>query len=104
MDISQVKLFVRRGSLDNTITFSKDLESLQNIENYKIGLFGIIETENGDTLFEIDFKYNDEPFVWHRFMHINSFLGFNTYSERIFKDKYSKKYIDYVQRTISQTD
>ena len=29
MDISQVKLFVRRGSLDNTITFSKDLDSLR---------------------------------------------------------------------------
>lgn len=104
MDINQVKLFVRRGSLDNTITFAKDLESLQDIENYKIGLFGIIETENGDILFQIDFKYDGEPFVWHRFMHINSFLGFNTYAERIFKDEYSKKYIDYVQRTISQTD
>ena len=103
MDINKVKLFVRRGSLDHTITFAKDLDSLKDIENYKIGLFGIIETENGDILFEIDFKYDGEPFVWRRFMHINSFLGFNTYAERIFKDEYSKKYIDYVQRTISQT-
>lgn len=95
MEISKCKIFIYRNVLANEIYFAKDLNTLLSCidEHNKSSLFGLIEIENGDTLFSIDFTYSGEPFVWDRFMHIKSFLGFFPYSKKLFLDKFSEQYI-----------
>ena len=93
MDISKVKYFVHQDVLADTMIYAKCLETLQSIEDYDIGLYGIIETSEGDVLFEIDYTYDGEPFVWKKFMHLKSFLGFYRYRKMRFLDTQSEKYI-----------
>lgn len=94
MDISRVKYFVHHDVFDDTMIYAKDFETIQTIEDYDIGLYGIIETEEGDVLFEIDWTYGGEPFVWKKFMHLKSFLRFYMYRKMRFLDTHSKKYIE----------
>ena len=54
MDISKVKCFVHQDVLADTMIYAKDFETIQTVEDYDIGLYGIIETEEGYVLFEID--------------------------------------------------
>ena len=50
-------------------------------------------TEEGDVLFEIDFKYDGEPFVWRKFMHLKSFLRFYKHRKAKYLDSHSEKFI-----------
>lgn len=98
MDISKVKYFVHQDVLNDTMIYAKHLESLESIDCYDIGLYGIVETQEGDVLFQIDFRYDGEPFVWKKFMHLKSFLGFYKRRDMRFLDKQSEKYItDYIK-------
>ena len=73
MDISKVKYFVYHDVLEDTMIYAKDLETIQTVEDYDIGLYGIVETAEGYILFEIDWTYSSgEPFVSKRFMHLSS--------------------------------
>ena len=93
MDISKVKFFVHHDVLASTMIYAKDFETIETIEDFDIGLYGIIETEEGYVLYEIDFKYDGEPFVWRRFMHLSSFLGFYRHRKAKYLDKHSEKFI-----------
>lgn len=98
MNISKVKYFVHQDVLNDTMIYAKHLESLESIDCYDIGLYGIIETQEGDVLFQIDFNYDNEPFVWQKFMHLKSFLRFYKNRDNRFLDKQSEKYItDYIK-------
>lgn len=94
MDIGLVKYFVHIDTLNGVLTITKDFSNLLDMEDYEIGLYGVLSTDNGDTLFEIDFTYENQPFVWRRLMHINSFIGYYRYIKKIFLDKESEKYIN----------
>lgn len=75
------------------------MESLMDIDCWDIGLYGIMETEEGYVLFEIDFKYSGEPFVWRKFMHLKSFLGFYRHRKMRFLDTQAEKFIkDYIEQ------
>lgn len=91
--IEKVKCFVHHKVLEDSMVYAKRLEDLEHIEHYDIGLYGIIETDNGDNLFHIDFRYDGEPYVWKRFMHVKSFLGFYRHRGMEFMDSYSEKLI-----------
>ena len=93
MDISKVKYFVHHDVLNSTMIYAKDLETIQTIEDYDIGLYGVIETKEGDVLFEIDLTYSGELFVWKKFMHLKSFLGFYRYRKAKYLDSQSEKFI-----------
>ena len=101
MDIAKVKMFIHRECLKNKIYFSRDIQTLfdkcKDAQDY-IALWGLLDTENGGTLFEIDCSYAGEPIVMRRFMHIDSFMKFHNYAELIPFDasaeKLVKKYID----------
>lgn len=93
MDISKVKYFIHHDVLNSTMIYAKDLETIQTIEDYDIGLYGIIETKEGDVLFEIDWTYSGELFVWKKFMHLKSFLGFYRYRKAKYLDSQSEKFI-----------
>lgn len=98
MEISKVKYFAHQDVLNDTIIWSRDLESLQDIDCYEIGLYGVLETSEGDILFQIDFTYSGEPFVWRKFMHMDSYLKFYRYRRLKYLDKQSEKYIkDYIE-------
>ena len=71
--MERIKYFVHHDVLSDTMIYAKRFETIQEIEDYDIGLYGIMETEEGYVLYEIDFKYDGEPFVWKRFMHLKSF-------------------------------
>ena len=94
MDISKVKYFVYHDVLEDTMIYAKDLETIQTVEDYDIGLYGIVETAEGYILFEIDWTYSSgEPFVSKRFMHLSSFLGFYKHRKAKYLDKHSEKFI-----------
>ena len=103
MDISKVKCFVHQDVLADTMIYAKDFETIQTVEDYDIGLYGIIETEEGYVLFGIDWTYSGEPFVWKKFMHLKSFLGFYRYRKMSFLDSQSKKFIEeYIKDNLSK--
>lgn len=91
--MNKIKCFVHHDVLNDTMIYAKRFEIIQTIEDYDIGLYGIIETEEGHVLFEIDWTYNNEPFVWKRFMHLKSFLGFYRYRKMKFLDSQAEKFI-----------
>lgn len=98
MEISKVKYFAHQDVLNDTIIWSRDIESLQDIDCYDIGLYGVLETSEGDILFQIDFTYDGEPFVWRKFMHMDSYLKFYRNRPLKYLDKQSEKYIkDYIE-------
>lgn len=90
----RVKLFVHHDVMSDTMVYAKDLETIQTIEDYDIGLYGIIETKEGYVLFEIDFKYSGELFVYRKFMHLKSFLRFYRYRKMKFMDSHAKEFIE----------
>lgn len=91
--MDRVKCFVHQDVWSNTMIYAKRFETIQEIEDYYIGLYGVVETPEGYILFEIDFKYNGEPFVWKRFMHLKSFLGFHKYRKMKFMGAKAEKFI-----------
>ena len=93
MDISKVKYFVLHDVLEDTMIYAKDFETIQTVEDYDIGLYGIVETVEGYILFEIGWTYSGEPFVCKRFMHLSSFLGFYKHRNAKYLDKHSEKFI-----------
>lgn len=93
ISMDRVKCFVHQDVLNDTMIYSNDMESLMDIDCWDIGLYGIIETQEGYVLYEIDFKYDDEPFVWRKFMHLKSFLGFYKYRKMRFMDDKAEKFI-----------
>jgi hypothetical protein len=96
MEISKTKLFVHKPPHTGELVFSRDLDAMrETVKDYKIALFGIQETEEGDILFRVSFKYDGEPYLeWHKFMHIKSFLDFHPYFDKIYLDKFSEHYIN----------
>lgn len=97
--MNRVKCFVHQDVFQDTMIYAKGFETIQEIEDYDIGLYGIMETEEGYVLFEIDFKYSGEPFVWRKFMHLKSFLGFYRYRKISFLDTQAEKFIkDYIEQ------
>lgn len=93
MEISKVRYYAHHDVLNDTIIWSRDIESLQDIDCWDIGLYGVIETSEGSVLFEIDFKYDGEPFVWRKFMHLKSFLRFYKNRSMKYLDKQSEIFI-----------
>lgn len=92
--MERIKYFVHHDVLCDTMIYAKTLDDIRSLEYYDIGLYGIRETDEGDVLFEIGLRYDGEPFVWRKFMHLKSFLRFYRYRKMRFLDTHSKKYIE----------
>ena len=100
MDITQIKCFAHQDVLNDTIIYAKRLEEMESIDCYDIGLYGIIETKEGYVLYEIGLRYDGEPFVWRKFMHLKSFMGFYKREKMRFLDSQSEKFITNYMTTI----
>ena len=96
--LEKVKYFAHQDVLAGTMIYAKDFETIQSIEDYDIGLYGIMETKEGDALFKIDWSYSGEPCLMEKYMHLKSFIGFYGYRNMRFLDHQSEKYVkSYIQ-------
>lgn len=96
--LEKVKYFAHTDVLAGKMIFAKDFETIQSIEDYDIGLYGIMETKEGDALFKIDWGYSGEPCLMEKYMHLKSFLRFYGYRNMRFLDTKVEQYIKtYIQ-------
>lgn len=81
MDIIKAKAFLYAPVDSDTMYMSKDLWELIDLcgdkRNLKYQIFGIIETESGDTLMNLDWSYSGEPIIMDRFIHLKYYLDYH---------------------------
>lgn len=79
MDVALAKEFIllndyREG--DGKIYISKDLNKLLEINNNMlIGIYGVIDTENGEKMMTMDWSYGGEPLLMRVFLHKEFFVN-----------------------------
>jgi len=84
MDKERAKEFLFDAEIINEdkIYISKDLQTLIDMNNGRlIGIFGVLETESGETLMNMDWAYDGEPIIMDRFIHKEFFLEANSNKE-----------------------
>lgn len=79
MDIALAKEFILLNDYsdtqDGTIYVSKDIHKLIEMnDNTLIGIYGVIDTEDGEKLLETDFAYSGEPILMRTFLHKKYFF------------------------------
>lgn len=75
MEKEKAKKFLYLDKNLNTIFISKDLQKLlDKSDNQLFWVYAIIETQSGETLFEMDWSYSGEPIVMGRFIHAEFFF------------------------------
>lgn len=64
-----------------TISFyiSKDVQTLieLNPRHNLIWIYAVVDTENGEKLFEMDFAYSGEPIIMRVFLHKKYFMDYH---------------------------
>lgn len=80
MDIANAKEFILlhdyTSKSDNKIYISKDIHKLIEMNDGKLfGVYGVIDTEDGEKLIETDFAYSGEPILMRVFLHKKYFLN-----------------------------
>lgn len=77
MDITLAKEFIYKSRKDNTIYICKNLQRLLEIScNHIWDIYGVVDTPQGEKLFELDFAYSGEPIIMRVFLHKDSFFMF----------------------------
>ncbi len=77
MDKERAKEFIFYEALEETIYISKDLEKLIELnEGSLTGIYAVVDTENGEKLFEMDFAYSGEPIIMRVFLHKEFFMKY----------------------------
>lgn len=78
MELSQAKRFIYKDYDNNTLYISKDFWELMDRANNIVSLIlAVCDTPAGEQVFEMNTTYNDEHFIYRRFMHLDSFIKFN---------------------------
>ena len=78
MDIAKAKEFILIPLLDDTKIFiSKSLDKIleQNGEDGLIGVYGVIDTPDGEVLMTTDYAYSGEAILMRRFLHKKFFIN-----------------------------
>lgn len=84
MEVSKAKEFIILEDYydNNYFIISKDLDKILEITNNSLaGVFGIIDTEDGEVLMEMDWSYAGEPILMRRFLHKKFFINEYTTKE-----------------------
>lgn len=84
MEVSKAKEFIILEDYYDNPSFivSKDLDKILEITNNSlVGVFGIIDTEDGEVLMEMDWSYAGEPILMRRFLHKKFFINEYTTTE-----------------------
>lgn len=77
MDKEKAKEFIFHDIFgdEEVIYISKDIDKLIELNNGGLeNVFAVVDTENGEKLFEMDFAYSGEPIIMRVFLHKKYFL------------------------------
>lgn len=75
MDKEKAKEFLFYDILEEKIYISDDVDRLIEInEGSLTGIYAVVDTENGEKLFEMDFAYSGEPIIMRVFLHKDFFM------------------------------
>lgn len=77
MDKEKAKEFIFHDIFgdEDIIYISKNLDKLIELNNGGLEeVFAVVDTENGEKLFEMDFAYSGEPIIMRVFLHKKYFL------------------------------
>lgn len=78
MDTARAKEFILIPLLDDSkIYISKSLDTLieKNGENDIIGIYGVVDTSDGEVLMTTDYAYSGEVILMRRFLHKKFFIN-----------------------------
>ena len=84
MDKEKAKEFIFYEILEDKIYVSKNIDSLIELNDGSIiGIYAVVDTENGEKLFEMDFAYSGEPIIMRVFLHKAYFMDYHKGAEII---------------------
>ena len=87
MDIVKAKEFILMPVLiDDKIFVSKSLDKIleKNGDDSLIGVYGVIDTPDGEVLMTTDYSYSGEPIMMRRFLHKKFLINEFTTKEIIY--------------------
>lgn len=77
MDKEKAKEFIFYDNLEEKIYISKDINKLIELNDASLcGIYAVVDTENGEKLFEMDFAYSGEPIIMRVFLHKDYFMKY----------------------------
>lgn len=75
MDKEKAKEFIFFEPLEEIIYISKDLDKLIELnEDSLTGIYAVVDTDNGEKMFEMDYAYSGEPIIMRVFLHKEFFM------------------------------
>lgn len=79
MDKERAKEFIYYDDDSNVIYISKDVQKLIDINPHHDlnWIYAVVDTENGEKLFEMDFAYSGEPIIMRVFLHKEYFMEYH---------------------------
>lgn len=79
MEKERAKEFIYYNDDTNTIYISKDVQKLIDINPYHnlTWTYAVVDTENGEKLFEMDFAYSGEPIIMRVFLHKDYYMEYH---------------------------
>lgn len=79
MELSQAKRFIYRDYDNEILYISRDFWKLMDMtDNIASDILAVCDTQVGEQAFEMDSNYSGEPFIYRRFMHMDSFMRFHS--------------------------
>jgi hypothetical protein len=77
MDKEKAKEYLFYDNLEEKIYISKNIDSLIELnEGSLAGIYAVVDTDNGEKLFEMDFAYSGEPIIMRVFLHKDYFMKY----------------------------
>ena len=80
MDIARAKEFIYYDDDTDTIYISTDIQKLIDINPYHdlAWTYGVVDTESGEKLFDMDFAYSGEPILMRVFLHKDYYMEYHS--------------------------
>lgn len=84
MDKEKAKEFIFLEPDESKIYISKDVYELIELNDGSLaGIYAVVDTENGEKMFEMDFAYSGEPIIMRVFLHKEYFLKHYRHCKKI---------------------
>ena len=79
MDKEKAKEFIYYDNDNDIIYISKDVQTLIDIHplHSLTWIYAVVDTENGEKLFEMDFAYSGEPIIMRVFLHKKYYMDYH---------------------------
>ena len=80
MDTARAKEFIYYDIDEDIIYLSTDLQKLIDLhpEHDLTFVYGVVDTESGEKLFEMDFAYSGEPILMRVFLHKDYYMEYHS--------------------------